>query len=258
LLVTGAIADGDLWSYDLGGRPPIPLALPADNRFPVWSPDSRQVAFATIQGPAELVTLPADGSVLAPQSLRDPLPGVPHVWSAAGELVMTANPGDILATPATPEGDVRPVVASTEYAEFDPALSPNGRWLAYISNRTGTVEIWVQGYPDGVPVRVSRNGGFEPQWSRDGRELFYWQGNAMMAVTVETEDAFSFGAAVQLFTGRFFQFSGAATRTYDVAGDGRFLMILPGDEDTAAAPASIVVVQNFNEELKDRVRATGP
>ena len=253
LLVTGVISDGDLWSYDLGGRPPIPLALPGDNRFPVWSPDSRQVGFATVAGPAEIRTLPADGSVLAPQSLREPGLGVPHVWSAADELILTANPGDIFALPVAATEDLRPVVASTEYVEFDPALSPNGRWLAYVSNRTGTNEIWVQAYPDGVPVRVSRNGGFEPQWSRDGRELFYWQGNTMMAIAVETDAAFSFGAPVQLFSGRYFQFAGGAARTYDVAQDGRFLLILPGDEETAATPASIVVVQNFNAELAERV-----
>jgi hypothetical protein len=253
LLVTGAIGDGDLWSYDLSGRPPIPLAQPADNRFPAWSPDGRQVAFARIQGAPEIVTLPADGSVLVPQSLRGPEGvGVPHVW-LQGELVLTRNPGDILAVPVAPTGEVRPVVAS-DYSEYDPALSPNGRWLAYVSNRTATVEIWVQAYPDGVPMRVSRNGGFEPQWSRDGRELFYWQGNAMMAVSVETDGAFSFGAAAELFSGRYFQFAGPAARTYDVASDGRFLMILPGDETIEAAPASIVVVQNFTEELKQRVR----
>jgi serine/threonine-protein kinase len=256
VLVTGAVGDGDLWSYDLGGRPPIPLSLPSDNRFPVWSPDSRQVAFAGIGGAPEVFTLPADGSVLAPQSLRgqDPV-GVPHVWSAAGELILVRNPAnpDIVAIPATTTGDVRPVVVS-DYAEYDPALSPNGRWLAYVSNRTGENEIWVQEYPDGVPMRVSRNGGFEPQWSRDGRELFYWQGTGIVAVAVETEGAFSFAAPVVLFSGRYFPFPGVGARTYDVASDGRFLMILPGDENTAAAPASIIVVQNFTEELKQRVR----
>ena len=260
LLVTGPIADADLWSYDLGGRPPIPLALPRDNRFPVWSPDSRTVAFAAFQGAPELFTVSADGSMLTPQSLRGSTAvGVPHVWSAAGELILITNPAipDIAAIPAAATGDVRPVVVS-ENAEFDPALSPNGRWLAYVSNRTGENEIWVQGYPDGVPVRVSRNGGFEPLWSRDGRELFYWQGNAMMAVAVETDDAFSFGAPVQLFTGRYFQFPGLGARTYDVAVDGRFLMILPGDENTAAVPASIVVVQNFTEELKQRAPPNAP
>ena len=105
---------------------------------------------------------------------------------------------DIVATPAAPAGEVRDVVV-TDDAEFDSALSPDGRWLAYASNRTGQPEIWVKGYPDGVPVRVSRSGGYEPTWSADGRELFYLQGSSMMAVAVETEGAFSFGAPAQLF-----------------------------------------------------------
>jgi Tol biopolymer transport system component len=71
-----------------------------------------------------------------------------------------------VATPTAAAGEVRDVVA-TEDVEFDPALSPNGRWLAYVSNRTGQLEVWVKGYPEGVPVRVSRSGGYEPLWSID-------------------------------------------------------------------------------------------
>ena len=78
------------------------------------------MGFATVAGPAEIRTLPADGSVLAPQSLREPGLGVPHVWSAADELILTANPGDIFALPVAATEDLRPVVASTEYVEFDP------------------------------------------------------------------------------------------------------------------------------------------
>jgi serine/threonine-protein kinase len=259
LLVTGAYGDGDLWNYDLGGRPPIPLALPGDNRFPVWSPDGTIVAFARVGLSPEIFTVPADGSVLTPHSLRGGMPvGVPHVWSDAGELILTRNASnqDIVAVPASATGDVRPIAAS-EFAEYDPALSPNGRWLAYVSDRTGSAEIWVQGYPDGVPVRVSRNGGYEPQWSRDGRELFYLQDNAMMAVAVKTESVFSFETPVQLFSSRYLTLPSPQARTYDVARDGRFLMISLGDQRTAAAPRRIVVVQNFGEELKQRVRPSG-
>lgn len=78
----------------------------------------------------------------------------------------------------------------------------------------------------------------------------------MMAVPVQTDDAFSFDAPVQLFSGLYFTFAEPGVSTYDVARDGRFLMILPGDENTAAVPRSIVVVQNFNEELKTRVPAS--
>jgi eukaryotic-like serine/threonine-protein kinase len=201
-------------------------------------------------------TTRADGSTPNAEPLRaEGLSAAPAVWSQGGELVFfLARDGDpdILATPAAAVGEVREV-AVTDDAEFDPALSPDGHWLAYASNRTGQVEIWVKGYPDGVPVRVSRSGGYEPLWSADGRELFFLQGSSMMAVAVETEPDFSFGAPVQLFNRPYFTAPNPGARSYAVARDGRFLMIQPDGAASNAAPASIVVVENWTEELKRRV-----
>jgi Tol biopolymer transport system component len=262
LLVTGPVAAGDLWNYDLSGRPPIPLSLPGDNRFPVWSPDGQQVAFARREGsPFAVYSLPADGSVLTPEPLTTTTTNsrVPKAWSTAGELIIlygrTANNVDIEALNPTGSSESRPIVA-TDFNEGDAALSPNGSWLAYVSNRTGRAEIWVQGYPDGVAIPVSTNGGYEPRWSADGRELFYLQGNAMMAVAVETEREFSFAPAQQLFAGSYLQERSPLVASYDVAPDGRFLMIqlAPGTGEDAA---SIVVVENWTEELKQRVRPRG-
>jgi Tol biopolymer transport system component len=254
LLVTGPADDGDLWNYDLSGRPPIPLALPNDNESPAWSPDGKQVAFHSLPLNVTQIIL-ADGSERMPRSLTTQLYFDPHVWSATGELVATrfTNSGDIVAMPIASPDEVRDVAAS-DSAELDPALSPNGRWLAYVSDRSGQNEIWVQGYPQGAPVRVSSGGGYEPLWSADGRELFYRRGDAMMATAVETASEFSFAAPTVLFSGPFVRPSRRVDRGYDVARDGRFLMILRGEDNRAAAPASIVVVQNFGEELKQRVR----
>jgi serine/threonine-protein kinase len=260
VLTTGPFNDGAIWIYDLRGRPPIPLAVGGGNRAPVWSPDGKRIAFLrTSATPPGVYTTLADGSVLNPQPLRAAgLRSIPSVWSSAGELLMVAaarvGGADIVATPAAPEGEVRPVVA-TEDLEFDPALSPDGRWLAYVSTRTGENEIWVKRYPDGVPVRVSRNGGYEPVWSSDGRELFYLQGPAMMVVAgVDSNGEFSFAAPTQLFTGSFLSNPNPGVRSYTVANDGRFLMIqAPGSTVDAQNPGSIVVVQNWIEELKQRV-----
>jgi Tol biopolymer transport system component len=251
LLVTGPENDGDLWSYDLRGRPPIPLALPNDNRFGVWSPDGRQVAFLSFGG-GGLMALASDGSERVARPLRPNAETMaPYLWSAADELILSRINGDIVAVAATPASEMRDVVAS-DSGEGDPALSPDGRWLAYVSNRTGLGEVWVQRYPDGVPVRVSSTGGYEPLWSADGRELFFRDGEAMMAVAVETGDEFSFAAPRALFSGPYIQRAAPTARAYDVASDGRFLMILPSEENRTAAPSSIVVVQNFGEEIRQR------
>jgi serine/threonine-protein kinase len=256
LLVTGLLDDGDLWNYDLGGRPPLPLALSKGNVSAVWGPGGREVAFSTSSN-APVLTLPADGSVGAPRALS--VNGAPQAWSAAGELLVLwpTNNLDILATSVPATGDARKIVAS-EYGEFHAALAPSGRWLAYVSNRTGQNEIWVQGYPDGSPVRVSSNGGDEPLWSADGSELFYRRGEAMMAVAVgNSGDDFSFAAPQQLFSGPFAPSIGQASRSYDVARDGRFVMMLAADPNSARTTSSIVVVQNFIEELKRRAPQSG-
>jgi eukaryotic-like serine/threonine-protein kinase len=259
VLTTGPPGDGDLWSYDLRGRPPLRLAVANDNRAAVWSPDGRQIAFLSISAQTGIFTLPADGSALERQSLPTAgIVGQPQAWTAAGDLLFSPAPPDlsIRRVSIAAAGEARDVVA-TDYAEFDAALSPDGRWLAYVSDRSGANEIWVQGYPDGVAVRVSQNGGFEPRWSADGRELYYLQFNALMAVAVESEREFVFAAPVRLFGAvQFFFFPGPVVRTYDVAPDGRFLMI----QSEAAtqpdpAPPSIVVVQNWFEELRQRVPA---
>jgi eukaryotic-like serine/threonine-protein kinase len=262
-LTTGPPGQGDLWSYDLRGRPPIRLAVVDEDRGAVWSPDSRQVAFTMASGatrPPNLHMVLADGSMLTPRPLRaEVVDGGPRTWSAAGELFFLQPPlstADVAVIPVEGADSPRKVVA-TEYAEIDPTLSPDGHWLAYASPRTGRNEIWVQGYPEGVATRISNNGGYEPRWSADGRELFYLQGNAMMAVAVETGDDFSFSQPMQLFSGRYFAQQNPVVSSYDVARDGRFLMIeLPADAANGRS-GSIVVVQNWTEELKRRVPGKG-
>jgi hypothetical protein len=127
-----------------------------------------------------------------------------------------------------------------------------------VSNRTGADEVWVKRYPDGAPERVSRSGGREPVWSRDGRELFYRRDDTMLAVAVENAgEALSFKAAVELFKdASYFRSANPIQRSYDVAPDGRFLMIQPeGGANRLAESDSIVVIENWIEEVKRRVPA---
>ena len=226
-------------------------------------PDGTRVAFQSDRaGVRNLFSMPADGSTLDPEPLlTSPNPQAPASWSPDGrELIFweqrPETGRDILALPIEGEGEPRVVVA-TEYGEHGAVLSPDGQWLAYVSNVTGGPEIWVLPYPGpGAPIRISPNGGVEPVWARDGRELFYVEGNRiegskMMAVAVETEPEFRFQPPEELFEGGFVMYV-TASRIYDVAPDGRFAMIYPTAAATTGtdAPSEVIFVQNWFEELQ--------
>jgi serine/threonine-protein kinase len=169
-------------------------------------------------------------------------------------LTLTATPA--LAQKGSGEASrrVAPLI-ETRFDEAGGVVSPDGRWLAYESNSSGTYEIYVRPFPavDGGLWQVSTAGGAQPLWARNGRELFYVAPDgALMAVVVETRGSiWEAGAPSRLLEGRYFFRSGegVSTRQYDVAADGqRFLMIKEDERETAAT--SIVIVQNWLEELK--------
>jgi hypothetical protein len=175
----------------------------------------------------------------------------PIAWLQRGDLLFFDT--EVRVTPVNGRGEPRLVVAS-QFGAQSSRLSPDERWLAFVSNRTGSAEIWVQAYPDGAPTRVSRNGGDDPVWSRDGRELFYREGSRMMSVTVRasTGRSFTFDPAVLLFDNP----SLSATNPvfdppgeYDVGPDGRFLMRQPATVPQRSTPGDIVVVQNWLGQL---------
>jgi hypothetical protein len=126
-----------------------------------------------------------------------------------------------------------------------------------VSDRTGQNEIWAQRYPVGTPVRVSSNGGTEPRWSANGGEIFYRQETALMAVAVHAAEELTFTTPQRLFSLPYTA-QNNRSRSYAVAPDGRFLVFQPVDAGRASAPGRIVVVQNFGEEVKQRVRSRLP
>ncbi len=147
----------------------------------------------------------------------------------------------------------------TTFNELNGEISPDGRWIAYQSNESGQEEIYVRPFPEVNSGRsqVSTGGGTRPLWARSGKELFYLgRGGAMMSASIEGGSTFRAGTPIQLFEGRYLAFGAAAGRSYDVSPDGqRFLMIKAGGaSDETSAPRSIIVVQNWFEELKRLVR----
>ena len=121
---------------------------------------------------------------------------------------------------------VAPLLVSA-FNESNPAVSPDGVWVAYRSDESGRNEVYVERFPDlGDRLRISTDGGTAPLWSHDGTELYYREGRAVMAVPVETGDSFTAGPPETLFEGPYLD---DLARNYDLAPDGRFLMIKPAE-----------------------------
>jgi Tol biopolymer transport system component len=244
----------DLWIYDVGGRPPIKLTSGGSHFSPLWSPDGRTLA---IEQNNLVVGIAADGSDAAQRPLSPPQGHFhPHGWSADGtelllvDMASATGRADIVKVlvrqPDAPSGVV--TTSSVEGAA-GAALSPDGRWLAYVSDQTGRPEIWVRPYQQsGAAVRISPNGGFEPVWSRDGRALYYREATRIMKAAVRTTGAFNFSPAAPQFESRFVHTG--QPPTYDVAADGRFIMIKSAD--ASSAPFNIVL--DWVATLRSRAR----
>ena len=150
--------------------------------------------------------------------------------------------------PLSGERILRPFL-QTKFNIVDAHFSPDGCWVAFWSNESGPGQVFVQAYPPPGPKwQISTEGGEQPCWSRSGCELFYRNGDRMLAVGVELQPTFRAGRPQPLFEGSYFSFGSGS---YDVAPDGRFLMIKPGPEESG--PAHVKVVLNWFEEVKRRV-----
>jgi serine/threonine-protein kinase len=256
------VVAGDVWAFDVGGRPPVKLTFTGGAYSPTWTRDGKRLVYEA-QTPQGLLSIPADGSGGMPEPASPTGHFHPHGFSNDGRDLLAAS---LNSSPATGDDIVRlPVdkpdapqpLVQTPAAEgfYGVALSPDGRWLAYASTQTGRLEIWVRPYDGpGAPVRVSPNTGIEPIWSSRGSELYYLEGNNVMAVAVGTGETFTFKPPVRLFEHHYRTAGQGQPPTYDVAADGRFLMIKP-DDSRSRVPSQIVVVLNWAEELKRLVPA---
>ena len=206
---------------------------------PIWSPDGRYVAYDKLG--AGICRKPANGvgveELLVPRNKL----AVPKSWSPDGEFIVYAqiNPGtgaDLLAIPVT--GDRKPfVVVQTPGTDDQGQFSPDGHWLAYTSNESGQSEIYVIPFPPsagGGKWLVSRSGGVQPRWRRDGKELFYISlDSKMMSVEVDTGHVFQSGTPHPLFQTEMVD-TGIRTgpMSWDLAPDGnRFLIISENSTD---------------------------
>ncbi len=252
-----ANGEEQIWikQLDQGPLPKLTFAGTLNYR-PAWTPDGRAVAFVSERGDnPDLYVRRADGTGQA-ELLRDEERTVEEVtYSPDGEWLVyrvggQAGERDLYGRPMG--SDTATALVVTEYDEASPAVSPNGRWLAYTSNETGRYEVYVRPFPNTNDGRwlVSTDGGSEPVWAHSGRELFYKESGNLMVVEVLPGATFVPGERRVLFSTQGY---GAADvhQVYDVTPDDqRFVMIQFVGEQEAT---ELIVVENFFEELKAKV-----
>ena len=244
----------DVWIYDLQAGTLSRLTFdPGEDESPVWSSDSRRLVFAATRGDKRLTLQRAvdGGNEETPVTAAGAHQHL-SAWSADGKtLAFDSRDGasgswDVWVSPLGADAKGRPLF-STNATERGGVFSPDGQWIAYESTETGRSEVYVQAYPAGGRKRqISNEGGTEPVWSANGRELFYRSGERMMSADLSLAGA-SPAPPRMLFEGVFGRLPWGV-RNYDVSPDGqRFLML---KSRASGEPQRIVLVQHLDEELK--------
>ena len=243
------IGTKDLYLIDLvRGTPPARFTFdPTEETNPTWSPDGNQIAFVSRKkGLLNLYRKATSGTGDAEPLLESGEEKIIESWSPNGRFILYEAGDRLWALPLT--GDRKPASLFARSGGTRAVISPNGRWVAYQSSDSGRDEVYVQSFPpSGSKWQVSTNGGEEPYWRRDGKEMFYISGKTLMAVDVNSDEpAFTYGKPSPLFEVRL-EVEPRRSR-YQVAGNGqRFLVNIPL-ESTLSEP--ITVVTNWASGVK--------
>jgi hypothetical protein len=270
----GLMPNADLWVIDVdrGGQDRL-TSSPGLEFFPVWEPNGREIAFASQGGapghPPDLYrrsSISVGGDTLLFRSDIPNEASLPEDWSSDGKTIIFGrrsgpNAPTVNIWYMTLPGDGKPVPYLESQSQKGQAqLSPDGRWLAYASNESGNAQIVVQSFPDPkkAKVVVTRNGGTEPRWRRDGRELFYIAPDGkLMVMPVKGGDTFEAGAETLLFQTPLSAGLITGLFRYDVTADGkRFLIIAPntaaGASPGAVDSTPITAVVNWTAALRKK------
>jgi dipeptidyl aminopeptidase/acylaminoacyl peptidase len=256
-------ANHDCYIYDFGSGVLSNITADGVSHWPLWSADGRTIGYRSgAMGHFRLWQVPADRSSAPAQVIATGFTQSAESYSPDGHTIAyTAAepnvPAKVIILPLQ-GGNPQPLNDST-YAQGSPKFSPDGRWLAYCSLEAGNKpQVFVQAFPGpGAKTQVSNDGGTDPVWKRDGSELFFRNGDSMMAVPISKESGFAPGRPHELWKGHFSHGmstscgpAGVSSSNYDVTADGeRFLMIKDEDQDSATSN-QIVVVLGWADELR--------
>ncbi|MDP8979020.1 MAG: serine/threonine-protein kinase [Acidobacteriota bacterium] len=246
----------DVWTHDLAHNTDSRVTSdPANDRYPVWSPDGRYVVFSSNRSGKMRLYRKLSSGVGNDEVLLD----VPNFlnatdWSRDGrflffQVATAATKTDIwvLPDPNSSQPSKPYPVLDTDFDESTAALSPDGHWLAYVSDRTRSPQVYLMSFPDKQSTfQISTNGGTNPFWNANGKELFYRAGDDIMSVDVQAGARFEHGVSRTLFRCQI-PFDRILTR-FAVHPDGkRFLVITP---EQSAAPQRLNVIVNWRKLVR--------
>ena len=248
----------DIWVFDLNRATLIRVTTHSLFDYqPIWEPDGRHLVFSSNRDGPEphLYRILADGTS-APEALTFGSFGqfLPSFTPDGETLLFTGPPGDKrwVAYVLSLDGESEPqVLIKTRFNNSNTVVSPDGHWVAYISDESGQIEVYIQAYPDlGQRTQISMGGGLAPVWAPDGTELFYRSPTAMMAVKIQLSPTFEAGKPEELFSDDYYRDPGL-NRAFDVSPlDGRFVMIKEMSDGAADQRTELMLVENWFEELK--------
>ena len=256
-----ARATRDLWVYPIAGGPGRRVTFEAADEFaPVWSPDGARLLFSSSRGgPVELAVVDVN-SASTPKPFDADTEGIGKFaadWSRDNRAVLyigggkAINRSDLFVAPLTDRGQTRAVLDST-FVETHGRIAPAGDWMAYTSNETDRLEVYVDRFPTlGEKRTVSADGGGWPRWSRDGRELFYLSagGDVMAAQVRRAGSRLEIASPRALFRVNLRAPARLDAYAYDVLPDGRFVVNRPIAE---AGTSAITIVLNWTTALERR------
>jgi serine/threonine-protein kinase len=245
-------SDRHIWVYELERGTRTRLTTEGFNLDPLWTPDGERITFRSHRagsGAGALYWTLADGSGVPELLHAEKISGTPGAWSpGADRLVFTTMPARRQWILDFAGGGALSRLFPTEPGAGFPAFSPDGRFVAYVSNESGRDEIFVRAYPGPAGKwPVSAAGGQEPVWAPHGRELFYRNRDVMMAVAVTTEPTFSSEAPRPLFRGSYDR-SDNGHQHFDVSPDGETFAMISSED--MAYTSEIRIVLDWLPELE--------
>jgi eukaryotic-like serine/threonine-protein kinase len=251
---------GDVWVYDLDARNLTRLTFDTLSFLPTWMPGGQRVAFSRWRtaGANYLSAIATDGSGTPETLLVRAQPIFEAEFTADGRTMVFRehHPETSRDIWTAPMDSVEAAVAllRTPFNERQIALTPDGRWLAYVSNETGADEVYLRRPQPGSPRwRVSTGGGLAPRWAGGGRELFFWSGDSLVVVPVDAGPQPRIGAPRTVLVGRYHNDS-PNNILYDVSSDGSRIVLVRSESQASEGGEELHVVLHWPERFRGRER----